>query len=258
MTAAGAHEVHFPALLPREPYEVTGRWKEYGDGIFRLKDRKGADYLLAPTHEEVFTLLVKDLYSSLQGPAALDLPDPGQVPRRGAPARRPAARPRVHDEGRVLVRLHRRGPRRQLPGAARRLRAHLRAARPRVRDRAGRRRRDGRLAQRGVPAPDRRSARTPSCARPAATRPTSRRSRRWRRPRAPTSGLTPQEVLRHSGHPDDRDARRRRQRRSTRAPTAAPWTAADTLKNVVLALTPPRRHAASSSSSACPATATST
>ncbi len=54
----------FPALLPREPYEATGRWEEYGDGIFRLKDRKGADYLLAPTHEEVFTLLVKDLYSS--------------------------------------------------------------------------------------------------------------------------------------------------------------------------------------------------
>jgi prolyl-tRNA synthetase len=60
----GAQEVHFPALLPREPYEVTGRWEEYGDGIFRLKDRKGADYLLAPTHEEVFTLTVKDLYTS--------------------------------------------------------------------------------------------------------------------------------------------------------------------------------------------------
>lgn len=60
----GAQEVHFPALLPREPYEATGRWTEYGDGIFRLHDRKGADYLLAPTHEEVFTLLVKDLYSS--------------------------------------------------------------------------------------------------------------------------------------------------------------------------------------------------
>ncbi|MCC6855538.1 MAG: proline--tRNA ligase [Microbacteriaceae bacterium] len=64
LAAFGAQEVHFPALLPREPYEVTGRWTEYGDGIFRLKDRKGADYLLAPTHEEVFTLLVKDLYSS--------------------------------------------------------------------------------------------------------------------------------------------------------------------------------------------------
>lgn len=64
MQAAGAQHVHFPALLPKEPYEITGRWEEYGDGIFRLKDRKGADYLLAPTHEEVFTLTVKDLYSS--------------------------------------------------------------------------------------------------------------------------------------------------------------------------------------------------
>ena len=64
MAAAGAQEVHFPALLPREPYEATGRWTEYGPNIFRLKDRKGNDYLLAPTHEEMFTLLVKDLYSS--------------------------------------------------------------------------------------------------------------------------------------------------------------------------------------------------
>ena len=64
MAAAGAFEVHFPALLPREPYEITGRWEEYGDALFRLQDRKDADYLLAPTHEEAFTLLVKDLYSS--------------------------------------------------------------------------------------------------------------------------------------------------------------------------------------------------
>ncbi len=64
MANAGAYEVHFPALLPREPYEASGRWTSYGDGIFRLQDRRGADYLLAPTHEEMFTLLVKDLYSS--------------------------------------------------------------------------------------------------------------------------------------------------------------------------------------------------
>lgn len=64
MTAAGFQEVHFPALLPREPYEITGRWTEYGDGVFRVKDRRGADFMLAPTHEEMFTLLVKDLYSS--------------------------------------------------------------------------------------------------------------------------------------------------------------------------------------------------
>ncbi|GAB3620364.1 proline--tRNA ligase [Glutamicibacter endophyticus] len=64
MNAIGAQEVHFPALLPREPYETTNRWTEYGEGLFRLKDRKDADYLLAPTHEEMFTLLVKDLYNS--------------------------------------------------------------------------------------------------------------------------------------------------------------------------------------------------
>ena len=64
MHAAGAHEVHFPALLPREPYEATGRWDEYGEALFRLQDRHKADYLLAPTHEEVFTLLVKDIVTS--------------------------------------------------------------------------------------------------------------------------------------------------------------------------------------------------
>lgn len=64
MNAIGAQEVLFPALLPREPYEATNRWEEYGDNLFRLQDRKGADMLLAPTHEEMFTLLVKDLYSS--------------------------------------------------------------------------------------------------------------------------------------------------------------------------------------------------
>jgi prolyl-tRNA synthetase len=64
MTAAGAHEVHFPAMLPKEAYELTGRYSEYGPLMFRLSDRKDAGYVLAPTHEEAFTLLVKDLYSS--------------------------------------------------------------------------------------------------------------------------------------------------------------------------------------------------
>ena len=64
MNAIGAQEIQFPALLPREPYEATGRWTEYGDGLFRLKDRKGADYLLGPTHEELFALTVKGEYSS--------------------------------------------------------------------------------------------------------------------------------------------------------------------------------------------------
>ncbi|WP_170127920.1 proline--tRNA ligase [Euzebya rosea] len=64
MDRAGFQEVHFPAMLPREPYEATGRWTEYGPNLFRLKDRRDNDMLLAPTHEEMFTLLVKDLYSS--------------------------------------------------------------------------------------------------------------------------------------------------------------------------------------------------
>ena len=64
MDAIGGQEIHFPALLPREPYEATNRWTEYGPAIFRMKDRKGNDYLLGPTHEELFTLAVKGEYSS--------------------------------------------------------------------------------------------------------------------------------------------------------------------------------------------------
>jgi prolyl-tRNA synthetase len=64
MDAAGFQEVHFPAMLPREPYEETNRWTEYGPDLFRLQDRKGTDYLLGPTHEEMFTLMVKGEYSS--------------------------------------------------------------------------------------------------------------------------------------------------------------------------------------------------
>ena len=64
MNTAGFQEVHFPALLPKEPYEATGRYEDYGDNLFRLQDRHGNDFLLAPTHEEMFTLVVKDLLGS--------------------------------------------------------------------------------------------------------------------------------------------------------------------------------------------------
>ena len=64
MDKAGFQEVHFPALLPKDAYEITGRWNDYGPDLFRLQDRKGADYLLGPTHEEMFTLMVKGEYSS--------------------------------------------------------------------------------------------------------------------------------------------------------------------------------------------------
>ncbi|MFN2519141.1 MAG: proline--tRNA ligase [Jatrophihabitantaceae bacterium] len=64
MASIGSQEVHFPALIPLELFEASGRWADYGDALFRLQDRKGADYLLGPTHEELFTLLVKGEYSS--------------------------------------------------------------------------------------------------------------------------------------------------------------------------------------------------
>ena len=64
MDRAGFQEVHFPALLPKEAYEATRRWNDYGPDLFRLQDRKGSDYLLGPTHEEMFTLMVKGEYSS--------------------------------------------------------------------------------------------------------------------------------------------------------------------------------------------------
>ena len=117
MDRAGFQEVHFPALLPREPYESAGRWTDYGDNLFRLKDRRGADLLLAPTHEEMFTLLVKDLYSSYKDLPLVHLPDPDEVPRRGPAPCRPVAWPRVRDEGLLQLRPRPRRPRGQLPGA---------------------------------------------------------------------------------------------------------------------------------------------
>ena len=87
MEAMGAQEVRFPALLPREPYETTGRWTEYGENLFRLRDRRDADMLLGPTHEEMFTLMVGDLYSSYK-----DLPlSPYQIQTKYRDEARPRA-----------------------------------------------------------------------------------------------------------------------------------------------------------------------
>ena len=152
MDAIGAQEVHFPALLPQgavRGHAAAG--PSTAPNIFRLKDRKGADYLLGPTHEEMFTLLVKDLYSSYK-----DLPlslyqiqtkyrDEAR-PRAGHPAR-----PRVRDEGLLLLRHRRRRAAEVLRPAPRRLHQDLQPARLRVRDRARHVGRDGRLGQRGVP-----------------------------------------------------------------------------------------------------------
>jgi prolyl-tRNA synthetase len=56
MDREGFQEVHFPALLPREPYEATGRWTDYGDNLFRLRTARAPTSCSAPTHEEMFTL----------------------------------------------------------------------------------------------------------------------------------------------------------------------------------------------------------
>ena len=151
MDAIGAQELLFPALLPREPYEATGRWTEYGDSIFRLQDRKGADYLLGPTHEEMFTLVVKDLYSSYKDlPLALY-----QIQTKYRDEARPRAgllRGRefimkdaysfdIDDAGLDAV----------VPAVPGRLPPDLRPARLRVRHRQGEVRRDGRLEVGGVP-----------------------------------------------------------------------------------------------------------
>ena len=240
MDAIGAQELQFPALLPREPYEATGRWTEYGDGIFRLKDRKGADYLLGPTHEEMFTLVVKDLYSSYKDLPLSALPDPDEVPRRGASPRRAAARPRVRDEGLLLLR------RRPTRASSASYAAH-REAYVKTFDRLGfdyvivkatsgamggstsrgvprhRRERRGHLrplhARATTPPTSRPSqVRAPAARRRTTTRPPRTRSRRRTRPTIET-------LVDHLNEKFPRDDR--------------PWNAGDTLKNVLVVLKHP-------------------
>ena len=59
MARAGALEVLLPALLPAEYLKESGRWDLFGDTLLRLKDRKGGDYHLGPTHEEIITDLAR-------------------------------------------------------------------------------------------------------------------------------------------------------------------------------------------------------
>ena len=206
MANAGAYEVHFPALVPRDPYEQSGRWETYGNGIFRLKDRKDADYLLAPTHEELFTLLVKDLYSSYK-----DLP---LAIYQIQDKYRDEARPRA---GLLRGREFTMKDAYSFDYTDAGLEASYTAQRDayeRIFQRlgleyvivAGRQRTDGRGAQRGVPAPHARSAKTRSCARPAAMPPMSRRSRPSRRSRS-----------RSTGWPSRSSSIRRTRRRSRRS-----------------------------------------
>src|SRR6266436_5505866 len=60
MNGIGGQEFFLPALNPREVWEESGRWSVMGDNMFRLKDRKGADYCLGMTHEEVMTSIARN------------------------------------------------------------------------------------------------------------------------------------------------------------------------------------------------------
>ena len=237
MDAIGGQEVRFPALLPREPYDASGRWTDYGPNIFRLKDRKGADYLLGPTHEEMFTLLVKDLYSSYK-----DLPlTLYQIQTKYRDEPRPRAgilrgREFVMKDSytfdidvAVVPRAVRRAPGGVHPD--------LRPARLRVRRRLRDVGRHGRLGERGVPGAvgDRRGH----------VRALARRVRGQRRGRPDAHARTtvPFDDV-PAAHVED----------TPDTPTIAslvavaneryprddrPWTGADTLKNVVLMVTQP-------------------
>jgi prolyl-tRNA synthetase len=57
---AGCQEVFLPAVIPAELWQETGRWEKYGAQLLRFKDRKGGDFVIGPTHEEVICALVRD------------------------------------------------------------------------------------------------------------------------------------------------------------------------------------------------------
>ncbi len=211
MDAAGFQEVHFPALLPREPYEATGRWTEYGDNLFRLQDRKGADFLLAPTHEEMFTLLVKDICGSYK-----DLPlSIYQIQTKYRDEARPRAgllpRPRVRHEGLLQLRPRRR----RAPSLLRRppcgVHLAVRSTRAAVRDRVGDVRGHGRIGVGGVPRPD---GRRRGHLHPLHVVRLRRQCRGGRHARAPGHCVRRPAGCgrpRHARHTDDRHARRLRQ-----------------------------------------------
>ena len=104
MNRAGAIEILMPTVQPAELWQESGRWEQYGKELLRFRDRKEADFCLGPTHEEVVTDLVRQGGEKLPADAAQPVPDPGQIPGRDPAPLRPDAGPRVHHEGRLLLR----------------------------------------------------------------------------------------------------------------------------------------------------------
>ena len=103
MEASGAQELLLPVVIPAELWIETGRWAVYGKELLRFKDRHDRDFCIGPTHEEAITDLIRNEISLVARPAEELLPDQHQVPRRGPPALRADARPRIHHEGRLLL-----------------------------------------------------------------------------------------------------------------------------------------------------------
>ena len=152
MDAIGAQEVHLPALLPREPYEATGRWTDYGTEHLPAEGPQGRRLPAGPHPRGDVHAAGEGPVLLLQGPAAVALPDPDQVPGRGAAPGRAAARPGVRDEGLLLLRHRRRaGFQASYQRTARRTSTDLRPARLQLRHRLRHVGCDGRLGQRGVP-----------------------------------------------------------------------------------------------------------
>ncbi len=226
MAAIGGQEVHFPALLPREPYEASGRWTAYGNDIFRLKDRRGADYLLGPTHEELFTLLVKDLYASYKDfPVILY-----QVQTKF----RDEARPRAGLlRGREFLMkdaysfdLSDDGSGRVVPEAPGRVHQDLRPAGPGLHDRGGHVRRDGRLGSEEFLAATPVGEDTFVGLHGLRLRGEHRGGHHARAAARRSERLAGADGARHAGHADDRDPGRPGQRRTSSAagPTGPPPT----------------------------------
>jgi hypothetical protein len=131
MDRAGAIELSMPAVQPAELWQESGRWEKYGPELLRCKDRHQRDFVIGPTHEEVITDVVrKEVRSYRQLPVAL-LPGAGEVPRRNPAAFRGHARPRIPDEGRLLVSQQLRRPAARIPQHVRHLYPHLHPSRAR-------------------------------------------------------------------------------------------------------------------------------
>ena len=174
-----------PVLQPAELWRRSGRYDI--DEVFKLQDRRGAELVLAMSHEENAHLPHGARGPLLPRPAEAALPLPDEGARRAAAARRGAAHARVHHEGRLLLRPRPRGPRRAPTSSSSRPTTGSSTAPGSSGTGSSRTSgHDGRLRRPRVHGARARQARTTWRCRTAATRPTWR----WRAPRPqPVDGL---------------------------------------------------------------------